>query len=214
MPRSLGRPVVCVVTDGAGSAASLVNFAAGASAAGVDFFQIRERQMTDADLLALAHRAVTSVRGTATAVLVNDRLDVARAARADGVHLRADSAPAARVRDCAPAGFVIGRSVHSADEASAAEAGGGLDYLIFGTVFPSESKPGGHVAAGVEELQRACAAVRLPVLAVGGISIDRVPEVVAAGAAGIAAIGLFRDAHAHGELAAQVDRVRRAFDLW
>ncbi|HZB26728.1 MAG TPA: thiamine phosphate synthase, partial [Vicinamibacterales bacterium] len=133
MPRSLGRPLVCVVTDDAGRADDLVNFAASASAASVDFFQIRERRLKDTELLVLARQAVTLTRATATAVLVNERLDVAHAAGADGVHLRGESAPAARVRATAPDGFLIGRSVHSAGEAAAAEAAGGLDYLIFGT---------------------------------------------------------------------------------
>ena len=212
MFRALGRPLLCLVTDGAGRANDLVNLAASASAAGVDLLQIREPQLTDAELLALARRAVTVARDTRTAVLVNDRLDVAHAADANGVHLRGDSAPAGRVRANAPEGFLIGRSVHSAGEAVASESAGGLDYLIFGTVFPSRSKPAGHATAGLDELERTCAAVKLPVLAIGGISVDRVPEVAAAGAAGIAAIGLFREAHAHGTLTAQVDRVRRAFD--
>ena len=212
MSRALGRPLVCVVTDGTGRADHLVDLAASASAAGVDFLQLREPQLKDAELLGLARRAVTAARDTRTAVLVNDRLDVAHAADASGVHLRADSAPAERVRANAPEGFLIGRSVHSAREAVACESAGGLDYLIFGTVFPSRSKPTGHATAGLDELERTCAAVKLPVLAIGGISVDRVPEVAAAGAAGIAAIGLFREAHAQGTLAVQVDRVRCAFD--
>ncbi len=213
MSRALGRPLLCVVTDGTGRANDLVKLAASAAAAGVDLLQIREPQLNDADLVALARRAVTAARGTRTAIVVNDRLDVAHAADADGVHLRADSAPAERVRAIAPEGFLIGRSVHSAGEAAASESTGGLDYLIFGTVFPSRRKRTTHVAAGLEELERACAAVRLPVLAIGGISVDRVPDVAAAGAAGIAAIGLFREAYKQGIMAAQVDRVRRAFEI-
>ena len=211
MPRSLERPLVCVVTGGAGSAEAVVNLAARASAAGADLFQIRERQMTDAALLDVARHAVSRVRSTKTAVLINDRLDIAQAAGAAGVHLRADSAPGIRVRASAPVDFLIGRSVHSAEEAAAAAAAGGLDYLIFGTVFPSASKPAGHATAGVEELKRACQAVELPVLAIGGVTVERVPEVAAAGAAGIAAIGLFRDIDPQDSLSLQVDRVKRAF---
>jgi thiamine-phosphate diphosphorylase len=81
--------------------------------------------------------------------------------------------------------------VHDLDEALAAERQGGCDYLIFGTVYPSASKPAGHAVAGVEALARVCAAVRLPVLAIGGIALDRLAEVAAAGAAGVAAIGAF-----------------------
>ena len=110
-----------------------------------------------------------------------------------------------------PDDFLVGRSVHSEAEAIAAEAAGGCDYLTFGTVYESRSKPAGHPVAGVDALARVCSAVRLPVLAIGGITIERIPEVVAAGAAGVAAIGLF----GHGteaELAAIVARLRSAFD--
>ena len=78
----------------------------------------------------------------------------------------------------------MGRSVHSAAEAIAAEASGGCDYLVFGTVFESESKPAGHRVAGLGALAEVCAAVRLPVLAIGGITPARVPDVVKAGAVG------------------------------
>ena len=123
-------------------------------------------------------------------MLVNDRVDVALAAGAHGVHLRGESMAAVRVRSIAPAGFVIGRSVHAVDEAVAAERHGGLDYLLFGTVFATESKP--DVApAGLERLAAVCASVGLPVLAIGGITMSSLASVARAGAAGFAAIGLF-----------------------
>ncbi len=80
------------------------------------------------------------------------------------------------------------------DEAKAVESAGGCDYLLFGTVFPSASKPADHPVAGVGALAAVCRGVRLPVLAIGGIAIDNADAVSAAGAAGIAAIGLFADA--------------------
>jgi thiamine-phosphate pyrophosphorylase len=162
-----------------------------AAQAGVDLIQVRERGLDDRALLRLTLRLATVVAGTAARILVNGRTDVALAARASGVHLPTASPGAARVRHIVPSGFVIGRSVHDLDEAVTADRQGGCDYLVFGAVYPTRSKPSGHRPAGVEALERVCAAVRLPVLAIGGIAPDRFAEVAAAGAAGIAAIGLF-----------------------
>jgi thiamine-phosphate diphosphorylase len=101
--------------------------------------------------------------------------------------------PAGRVRAVAPPGFVIGRSVHSVAEAQQAEDAGGLDYLLFGTVFRSGSKP--TVApAGLDTLTAVAAATRLPVLAIGGVTLGTCASLAPTGAAGFAAIGLFADA--------------------
>ena len=94
------------------------------------------------------------------------------------------------MRALVPRPFVIGRSVHSREEAVAVSAAGALDFLIFGTVFESASKPG-RPAAGVEALREVTTATSLPVLAVGGMTRERWPEVHAVGAAGFAAISLF-----------------------
>jgi thiamine-phosphate pyrophosphorylase len=130
---------------------------------------------------------------TGTRVLVNDRTDIALAARVDGVHLPARAPDAARVRAIAPDGFLIGRSVHDLAEAELAQDSGGCDYVTFGTVFPSTSKPAGHPVAGIEGLGIVCARTRIPVLAIGGITVERAAAAARAGAAGIAAIGLFAD---------------------
>jgi thiamine-phosphate pyrophosphorylase len=148
--------------------------------------------------------------GTECRLVINDRLDVALAVKAGGVHLPADGLPAARARAIAPSDFLIGRSVHSIAEAVDAERGGGCDYLVFGTVFESASKPVGHSVAGLAALASVCAAVRLPVLAIGGITLERVASVVAAGASGIAGIGLFAT-DSGPELNDTVRRIRRAF---
>jgi thiamine-phosphate pyrophosphorylase len=160
--------------------------------AGVHLVQIRQPDFEGGALTQLVTAAVLAVRDTSARVLVNDRLDVALAAGAHGVHLRGDSMPAARVRAAAPPGFIIGRSVHSPDEAHEAARGGGLDYLIFGTVFSTSSKPGVR-SAGVGPLAAACASVSLPVLAIGGMAPERLAPVAESGAAGFAAIGLFAD---------------------
>jgi thiamine-phosphate diphosphorylase len=150
------------------------------------------------------------VRGTRTRVLVNDRVDVALAAAAHGVHLRADSMPAPRIRRIAADSFLIGRSVHSIADVRRAEEEGGVDYLLFGTVFETASKPG-VAAAGDAALREAVSATRLPVLAIGGVTPATLPRVAAAGAAGFAAIGLFA-AGAAGSLQLTVQQASAAFD--
>ncbi len=155
---------------------------------GVDFIQMRERDLESGQLAALVDAALALARGTPSRILVNDRLDVALACGADGAHLRADSIAAADARRVAPAGFLIGRSVHAPGEAAAAE---GCDYLIAGTVFPSPSKAAGSAVLGIEGLREIVRASRAPVLAIGGVTADRFDDVAAAGAAGVAGIGLF-----------------------
>ena len=185
-------PVVCLITDRArvGGADGTVERVRWAASAGVHLVQVRERDLDGGPLTALVRRCVEAVRGSRARVLVNDRLDVALAAGAHGVHLRADSMPARNVRTLCPPGFLIGRSVHARDEAIDAAAAGGLDYLLFGTVFPTASKQG-REATGTSALAEVVAAAAIPVLAVGGVSTDNVGDVAAAGAAGFAAIGMF-----------------------
>ena len=156
----------------------------------VDLIQLRERDLAAASLAILARDLVRATRGTATRVLVNDRLDVALACGADGVHLRADSMGADAVRRIAPAGFLVTRSVHRPDEAASA---GAVDYLVAGTVFPSLSKADGTRVLGLDGLAAIVRAARVPVLAIGGMTADRVEAVQQAGAAGIAGIGLFME---------------------
>ncbi len=192
-------PVVCLITDrrrtDAGDDDAVVALVGRAARAGVHLIQVRERDLDGGPLLRLVRRCVEASRGTGARVIVNDRLDVALAAGAHGVHLRERSMPAPRVRAIAPREFLVGRSVHGAAEAAAVSAAGGLDYLLFGTVFETPSKHG-RQAAGAAALARAVAATPLPVIAVGGIGLDRMLEVGATGAAGVAAIGLFAEAPA------------------
>jgi thiamine-phosphate diphosphorylase len=207
------RPVLCLITPPAvdhGSDAALVSRIGEAARAGVHLIHIRQPEREARALIALTVGAIEAVRGTRARVLVNDRVDVALAARAHGVHLRGDSIPAGRARRLVPRGFVLGRSVHSVEEATQLDGEGAVDYLIFGTVFPTSSKPGARVA-GVGALGAVCEATRLPVLAVGGMTADRAGAVAAAGAAGIAAIGLFGGAEAGG-LQVVVQTVISAFD--
>jgi len=173
------------------AALALTDQVAGAARAGVDLVQIREPDLDGGQLAALTRRCLDAARGTPTRVLVNDRLDVALAAGAHGVHLRASSFGAARARGLAPAGFIVGRSVHGAGEAHAAARAGGADYLIGGTVFESASKAAGHPVLGLEAFGRLARAAGVPVLAIGGLTVERATAAISSGAAGVAAIGLF-----------------------
>ena len=198
-PVSIRLPVICVVTRARGVGGSserrtLLGRLAAAAAAGATMVQIRERQLDDRQLRQFTQDVASAVRPAGALVLVNERTDVALAAGADGVHLKSNAPSATDVREVVPSGFVIGQSVHSAIEAATAESAGGCDYLLFGTVFPSSSKPPDHPVAGVAALAEVCRRVRIPVVAIGGISIDTARQVARAGAAGIAAISVFADA--------------------
>jgi thiamine-phosphate diphosphorylase len=202
------RPIVCMVTAGnAAGSRDLLRSIESAARAGVDLIQIRERHLPARDLLTLTTAALEAVAGTPSRVIVNDRLDVALSAGAHGVHLRGDSFPAAAVRRLTPDGFIVGRSVHSPEEAAAADAVGGCDYLVFGTVFASPTKPAGHRPAGVDALRAACARVGVPVLAIGGVTPANASSLRRAGASGLAGIGIFAD-----DLPGTVSLLRNAFD--
>jgi thiamine-phosphate pyrophosphorylase len=153
-----------------------------------DVIQIRERDLDAGRLRDLVHRVVSQSRGTGVRVVVNDRADVACATGAHGVHLRSDGPAASRVRELGASGWLVGRSIHG--DAEAVEHRGS-DYLLFGTVFPTHSKPAGSPVAGLEALGRAARSVATPVLAIGGITVERAGAVRQAGAAGVAGIGLF-----------------------
>jgi len=188
------RPVICCVTDRARlmnpTAAGLLDHIRQVIDSGVDLVQIREPDLTDRELADLVRASVDMTIGRSVRILVNDRTDVAIAGGACGVHLKEDSIAASRIRSLAPPGFLIGRSVHGAAHAETVAAEGGCDYLLFGTIYPSASKPG-HRGAGVDALLEVCRRVPLPVLAIGGVDESRTAAIAATGAAGVAAIGAF-----------------------
>lgn len=165
----------------------LVALVRNAVAAGVDVIQVRERDLEAAELALLVDELVAVAAHSSSRIVINDRLDVALACRAHGVHLRSDSFAPADVRRIVPAGFLVGRSVHRPDDAAEA---GDADYLIAGTVFPSESKPGAPLI-GLDGLRAIVRATPLPVLAIGGVTAGRFADIAAAGAAGVAGIALF-----------------------
>ena len=219
-------PLICLVTDRRRLHAArgnrgdpidlLVELVGDASRAGVDLIQVRERDLTARELARLVEACVSAASDTPVRVTVNDRADVALGTGAAGVHLRSDSVKAQPLRGIVRPGFLIGRSVHGIEEAVTAASDGGLDYLVLGTVFASRSKAPDHPLVGVSGVQRASRAVPLPVLAIGGITLNNVARVAAAGAGGVAAIGLFIDPRDQGGLPLTlrdaVLAIRRAFD--
>ena len=183
----------------------------GAIRGGIDLVQIRERDLEGGALARLVRDALYMAEGSATRILVNDRIDVALATGA-GVHLRESSVGCTIVRRLWPA-MTIGRSVHSVESvARAVDA----DYLIAGTIFPTDSKRDA-VLLGPDGLARIVRhAGGRPVLAIGGVTIAQLPAIAGAGAQGIAAIGAFMpDRSAQNVTEAVEKRVKRtrfAFD--
>ena len=172
-----------------GGAEALLASIARNAALGVELIQIREKDLTARELLSLVRSAVAIRSGSK--ILVNTRLDIALAAGAQGVHLPSNSISAAEVRRIAPPGFLIGVSCHSINELRRTESEG-ADFAVYGPVFDPLSKERVQPAVGIDELRAACAAVRMPVYALGGITEENAPACVAAGAAGIAGITLFQ----------------------
>jgi len=152
--------------------------------AGVEMIQIREKDLPGRELFELVCRIRDLAAGTTTRILVNDRLDVALAAGVEGVHLPANGLPARRVR---PYVKLLGVSTHNLQEAIDAEESQ-ADFIVFGPIFETPGKMG----VGIEPLKKIVSAVKLPVLAIGGIAAANTDAVLAAGAAGIAGIRLFQ----------------------
>ena len=197
---SQSRPLVFYVTDRHAFGPDEPQAAARilqtiARVAGADAVQLREKDLSGRAVLELAQAAV--VRAAPAQLLVNDRLDVALAAGAAGVHLGGESLPVAEVARFRaalrpPAGILIGRSCHAADEALQAERDG-ADYVFFGPVFATPSKARFGPPQGIEALAALCRRVHIPVIAIGGITLENAGACTAAGAAGIAAIRLFQE---------------------
>ena len=168
-----------------------------AARAGVDWIQIREKDLSGRALAELVREALRRV-AAGRQILVNERLDVAYAVSAAGAHLGEGGLPVGEAKRLlherkAAAGFLVGASVHSLEAAVAAEKAG-ADYVIFGPVYATPSKAQYGPAQGIARLAGVCASVSLPVLAIGGITLQNAGACLEAGAAGIAAIRLFQDA--------------------
>jgi thiamine-phosphate pyrophosphorylase len=151
---------------------------------GVDMIQVREKDLSAKELLNLVCRIRDLAAGSKTRILVNDRADVAMAARIDGLHLPANGLPPHEAR---PLVKILGVSTHSLEEAIAAERAQ-ADFIVFGPVFDTPGK----TAVGIEPLRRIASLIKIPILAIGGITLENSAEALQAGATGIAGIRLFQ----------------------
>ena len=215
--------ILCLVTDrrrlGAAMGAppadwldALREQVTAAAGAGVDLIQVREPDLEAGELTALVRDLMRRVVGTASRLLVNDRVDVAIAAGASGVHLKEQSVLPDVVRRITPPGFVIGCSVHTTAAVAARKS---ADFLIAGTVLPTASKRAVDYLdqAGLEAIVRAAA--KQPVLGIGGLDISSASLLAASCAAGMAAVGAFIPDGGEGVsefVQKRVNGLRLAFD--
>jgi thiamine-phosphate pyrophosphorylase len=216
MALNLQGPISYLITNGATGASTtpasedftqLLQLVEAAVAANVNLLQIREKNLNARVLYQLATQAAEITRGSSTRLLVNDRADIARAARADGVHLTTKSLAASVIRRTFGDDFLIGVSTHSLEEARSAS--GGADFAVFGPVFDTTSKRMYGEPQGIAALE--VVAVRLapfPILALGGVTLSNVADCFRAGASGIAAIRLFKGP---AELSEVLEAIREAF---
>jgi thiamine-phosphate pyrophosphorylase len=226
-------PILCYVTDRnslvsarGGTGAGLLHKIRAAIEARVDWIQIREKDLAARELFTLVHQAVSAVesqhdagsvvdirhRLACTKIIVNDRLDVAVAGSAAGVHLGSESTPVREVvqwcrNGNAPREFLIGVSCHNMAEACEAE-NAGAGYVIFGPVFDTPSKRRFGEPVGIAQLAQVCAGVKIPVLAIGGVDTQNARGCLRAGAAGIAAIRMFQDAGDADKLRSTIELLR------
>ena len=183
----------------------LVGAVGRALAGGVQAVQLRENDLGARALLELARRLREMTSRHGAKLLINDRVDIALASGADGVHLGAASLPPEEARRILGKDRLVGCSTHGREELAAAAAGG-ADYVTFGPVFATPSKARYGPPQGVDALRRACGSSGLPVFGIGGIGQENVAEVVAAGSYGIAAISALLAADDPGAAASEMRR--------
>ena len=189
---SLPRPALVLITDCTRlRGRSIEDVVADAVLGGANAVQLREKDRSHSAAVSLGGRVREAIAGRAM-FFVNGDIDCAFVLHTDGVHLPEDGAATAATRARLGPDVLISRAVHSVEAAVRAEREG-ADVVQFGTVFETASKPG-RAPTGLEGVRAVCAAVRIPVIAIGGITAANASDVIAAGAAGVAVIGAIFDA--------------------
>ena len=219
MPLDLKTPITYLITSGettlrttprSNEFSHILELIKAAVAVQLSLVQIREKQLSARVLFELVVRCAELTRGSETKLLVNDRVDIALTAGADGVQLTSESMSAQVVRQLCRRGFLIGASTHSLAEARAAREGG-ADFVLFGPVFETESKKAFGPPQGVEKLREVAAELaEFPVIAIGGVTVENSAICFGAGATGVAAIRLFGDAK---KLSERVKEIRHGYEL-
>ena len=166
---------------------SLFSVLSQAMEAGVRMIQIREKDLSTRDLMALSQNLLPPIKQYQGTVLLNDRIDLVIALGADGVHLRSDSLPVSVARRLLGTDSLIGISTHSVEEAIIAE-GEGADFIVLGPIFDTPSKRSYGPPLGVHVLQETSRTISLPIFAIGGITTSNISQVLSSGAYGVALI--------------------------
>ena len=182
--------VICDADVCARAGWSLVEFAAACLQGGARFLQVRAPQASGGQLLAAAAAIVEAARGVSASVIVNDRADIARLAGAAGVHVGQDDLAPAAVRAVVGDRAIVGLSTHSSDQV-AAGIRQPVTYIAIGPVFQTATKATGYDSVGLARVREAAALTRsreLPLVAIGGITLERAVEVIDAGAQAVAII--------------------------
>jgi thiamine-phosphate pyrophosphorylase len=175
-----------IVDQAALGARESVGVAAAAIRGGADVIQLRAKSGPLGPLYEAARRVAPLARSAGVALIINDHADVARAAGADGVHLGQEDLPIAAAREILGPGRLIGKSTHSFEQALAADAEG-ADYIGFGPIFPTPTKPA-YGSIGLNGIRGVSARARIPVVCIGGIDPGNVGQVMQAGALCVAAV--------------------------
>jgi thiamine-phosphate pyrophosphorylase len=204
------RPLIYFISDGTITdenyerrSAELLELIKAAVLVRVPLVQIREKCLSGRNLFDLASRAVATMQDSRTCLLINDRLDVALASGANGVHLTSRSFSPDAVRQVAPDGFLIGVSAHNEQEIENAEARS-ADFVVFGPIF---KVPGKRAEVGLEKLKSVARTFdQFPLIALGGINENNYRNVLDTSAAGFAAIRFLNDA-------ANLEMLSKDFDL-
>lgn len=175
---------------------------------GVTCLQLREKEASAGEILALARTLLPLCRAQRVPLLINDRVDIALAAGADGIHLGQDDLPLPEARALLGPDRILGATAHTVEEALRAQAEG-ADYLGVGAMFPTGTKTN-TVPTSADTLKAICAAVSIPVVAIGGVTAQNLPTLVGTGIAGAAVVSAI---FSQSDLTAAARTLRAAADL-
>lgn len=153
---------------------------------GVDILQLRGKGRSIDDLGALAHEVLTLTMPANIPLIANDHAEIASLVEVQGVHVGQDDASVAQVRAAAGRPIIVGKSTHSLAQAAAAQ-NEGADYIGFGPIYPTPTKPE-YAPIGLTNIRAAHEKVRLPIFCIGGVGVDKLPEMIASGARRVAIV--------------------------